>query len=143
MAQARQNCALNIREADRLLPRSRSGSLAMLAAMRRASSLVNRLLTARPSDPASQIETVKNCRPWYSPHRGDAGLRRRMRRCAICPTMSGMIERQSCARSPRECPTSTPSAPCLDWPKTTTNSTTVRPSGRQAAEPGYRRLFDS
>ena len=38
MAQARQNCALNIREADRLLPRSRSGSLAMLAAMRRASS---------------------------------------------------------------------------------------------------------
>ena len=24
-----------------------------------------------------------------------------MRRCAICPTMSGMIERQSCARSPR------------------------------------------
>jgi hypothetical protein len=31
-----------------------------------------------------------------------------MRRCAICPTMSGMIERQSCARSPRECPTSTP-----------------------------------
>jgi hypothetical protein len=105
--------------------------------------LSRRLLTARSSDPASEIETVKNCRPLYSPHRGDAGLRRRMRRCAICPTMSGMIERQSCARSPRECPTSTPSAPCLDWLKTTTNSATVRPSGREAAEPGYRRLFES
>jgi len=31
----------------------------------------------------------------------------------------------------------------LDWLKTTTNSATVRPSGREAAEPGYRRLFES
>ena len=54
----------------------------MLAAIRRASSLINRALTARPSNPASQIETVKNSRPWYSPHRGDAGLSRRMR--ALC-----------------------------------------------------------
>ena len=42
--------------------------------------LSRRLLTARSSDPASEIETVKNCRPWYSPHRGDAGLRR----AALC-----------------------------------------------------------
>ena len=61
-----------------VLPNS-SGSLAKMAAIRRASSLINRALTARPSNPASQIETVKNFRPWYSPHRGDAGLSRHMR----------------------------------------------------------------